>query len=619
MYRKTWTAWWPVALMLLILSALGYPLALLFGLPLARRDKEDLRKWLNETVLAQPVLEPAGLVLEFPEAVNRGLLVRDAAPLGWDYQQQGNRVSLSNPPSEPLLQWQHDLSPHEVTGVYQYPESIDPDILPTLYRNNRLLLFSSLPAREIPDGQRLDFSFLADEGRILLDGRVLQTGEDYHAEANRIILQQPAAFSSNLRRINGDVAVLDAAQGLIAFNTPPAASDTVRSARSVVRLAEQLEGALDGENRLFQLARPLVMENDRNREIFLNDRLLSDEAQRPEERVDGQQRVFHFPSATGIVVLEGQVLQEGRDYSRQGQQLQFQQAPARNARLRQHPDFFLQDPRAGELLLSVPPAPEDVLWAQRYRVHSQPSCGTTVLECFFALPQHPVPFPHWIVRRIPSFLGRHPLRDERNVLWATIYTSLGTLAALALGGAVGIVLAVLFVLFRPLERALLPWAIASQTIPIIALVPVMLLVLGNFGITIQTSMLPTALIGAYIAFFPVVVGTVKGLRSIDPLALDLMRSYAASPLQVFLKLRFPAALPFFFTSLKLGTAAALVGALVAETESNNRRGLGFQILGQVQSGNVADVWILLLISALLGIGLVAFVGMCQRLLAPWQR
>jgi NitT/TauT family transport system permease protein len=161
--------------------------------------------------------------------------------------------------------------------------------------------------------------------------------------------------------------------------------------------------------------------------------------------------------------------------------------------------------------------------------------------------------------------------------------------------------------------------IASQTVPIIALVPVLLLVLGNVGITIQTSMLPTAIIGAYIAFFPVVVGTVKGLRSVDPLALDLMRSYAAGPREVFLKVRFPAAMPYLLTALKLGTAAALVGALVAETESNNRRGLGFQIIGQVQAGNVADVWILLIVSAGLGIGLVAIVGLVGRLLAPWWR
>jgi NitT/TauT family transport system permease protein len=241
------------------------------------------------------------------------------------------------------------------------------------------------------------------------------------------------------------------------------------------------------------------------------------------------------------------------------------------------------------------------------------------MQCFYALPQHPVPFPHWIARRILPFFAKFPINDERNVLRAILYTSLGTVAALALGGAVGIILAVLFVLFRPLERALLPWAIASQTIPIIALVPVLLLVLGNFGITIQSSLLPTAIIGAYICFFPVVVSTVKGLRAVEPLILDLMKSYAAKPLEVFWKVRFPAAVPFFFTGLKLGTAAALVGALVAETESNNRRGLGFQILGQVQSGNVADVWILLLISSLLGVGLVALVTLLQRLLAPWER
>jgi NitT/TauT family transport system permease protein len=147
----------------------------------------------------------------------------------------------------------------------------------------------------------------------------------------------------------------------------------------------------------------------------------------------------------------------------------------------------------------------------------------------------------------------------------------------------------------------------------------MLLVLGNFGITIQTSLLPTAIIGAYICFFPVVVSTVKGLRSVDPLTLDLMKSYAATPLQVFRNVRFPAAIPFVFTGLKLGTAAALVGALVAETESNNKRGLGFQILGQVQTGNVADVWILLLISAFLGVGLVSLVGFLQGVIAPWER
>lgn len=382
---------------------------------------------------------------------------------------------------------------------------------------------------------------------------------------------------------------------------------------------ETLAGEADGENQVFRFARGRVVENDGARELYLDETPLSGAAERPRERVDGAARSFTFESAAGLVVLDGAVQREGVAYTRDGPRITFAAPPPRNAQLRQYPGYLVSDPAAGEVLLAEPPPPGARVWAGRYSVYSRPSCGATVLECFYALPQHPVPFPHWIAARLGPFFAKFPLSDERNVVRATLYTALGTLAALGLGGAVGIMLAVLFVLLRPLERAVLPWTIASQTVPIIALVPVLLLILGNFGITIQTSLLPTAIIGAYICFFPVVVSTAKGLRAVDPLILDLMRSYAARPLTVFWKVRFPAAVPFFFTGLKLGTAAALVGALVAETESNNRRGLGFQILGQVQSGNVADVWILLIISGLLGIGLVALVGLAQRLLAPWER
>ncbi len=381
----------------------------------------------------------------------------------------------------------------------------------------------------------------------------------------------------------------------------------------------RLEGEVDGENRVFTFPQKNVVENDGTRELYLDGVQLTDTSERPQERVDGVQTTFTFESARGLVVLDGRVLEDGVDYSRNGNVVTFARPPLRNAQLRQYRDYYLKNPAKGEVLLAEAPPVGSSLWTAQYTVYSRPSCGATVLECFYALPQHPVPFPHWIAARVGPFFSKYALYDERNVVRATLYTTLGTLAALALGGAVGIILAALFVLFRPLERALLPWTIASQTIPIIALVPVLLLVLGNFGITIQTSLLPTAIIGAYICFFPVVVSTVKGLRAVDPLALDLMKSYAATPLQVFFKVRFPAAVPFFFTGLKLGTAAALVGALVAETESNNRRGLGFQILGQVQSGNVADVWILLIISGLLGIGLVALVTALQRVIAPWER
>ena len=389
--------------------------------------------------------------------------------------------------------------------------------------------------------------------------------------------------------------------------------------KETITQSQPLQGEVNGANRTFSFPVDNLVENDGKRTLLVDNAPLSYDAERPEERVDGETRTFTFESQSGLVTLDGRLVEEGGDFERITNTLTFSRPPPRNAQLRQYPDYAVTNPARGEVTLAEAPRAGSSLTTNDYTFYARPSCGANVLECFFALPQHPVPFPHWIAAGIVPFFSKYPLTDERNVVRATLYTALGTLAALALGGAVGIILAVLFVLLRPLERALLPWVIASQTVPIIALVPVLLLVLGNFGITIQTSILPTAIIGAYIAFFPVVVGTVKGLRSVDPLALDLMRSYAASPRQVFMKVRFPAAAPFFFTSLKLGTAAALVGALVAETESNNRRGLGFQILGQVQSGNVADVWILLLVSALLGVGLVALVGLLQRLFTPWER
>jgi NitT/TauT family transport system permease protein len=352
---------------------------------------------------------------------------------------------------------------------------------------------------------------------------------------------------------------------------------------------------------------------------MLDDRQLDATPQRPAERVDGSTSTFTFPGEPGMVFVDGVELVEGRDFTRAGQTVVFTRPPARNAALRQYRDYLVSDVATGEVTLSRAPSEGQRLWAGQYTFYDRPACGSTVMECFTSLPQHPVPFPNWIAERIVPFFTAYPLSDSRSIVRAVLYTASGTLLALLFGSIVGVALAVVFVRIKPFEQALLPWVIASQTIPIIALVPVLLLLLGNAGVTVQTSLVPAALIGAYIAFFPVTVGTVTGLRSVDPLALDLMKGYAATPLQVFAKVRFPAAVPFFFTSLKLGAAAALVGALVAEVESNNRLGLGYAIIGQVQAGDVADVWILLGVSALLGIGLVGLVGLIQRLVAPWDR
>ncbi len=621
----------PVVIVLLAIIALGYPIALLFGLPLAKRDREDLRKWEKAQissealqslnfVTASGVNAPDGfqaIQLPFSSSSDSKILVKDGVPLGWEYDSKTGVAIVPDDAVDNLVEFAPPLERVSEVLFRLEPTSISPTTPPTLYLNNTLLKEGSTAAIEVPDGQRTTFTFPVANGIILLDNQLLEDNIDYEIQESNVVLKEAPSFRTNLRRITADYTLLDAEAGLIAFNTEP--PSIPQALTSSVTLAEQIVGETNGQNTDFQFANSKVVENDKTRQLYINDKLLTDTSERPKERVNGETTVFNFESSVGLITLDDVLLEEGKDYSRNENSITFDAPPTRNAKLRQYKNFVLSDPLAGTVKMAVPPPIGSQLWTPNYSIYDKPSCGSTLMQCFYALPQHPVPFPHWIVQRIVPFMQKYPLLDERHVLRATAYTTLGTLASLILGGIIGIILAVLFVLLRPLERALLPWVIASQTVPIIALVPVLLLVLGNLGITIQTSLIPTALIGAYITFFPVVVGTVKGLRSIDPLQLDLMKSYAATPYQVFTKLRFPAAVPFFFTSLKLGTAAALVGALVAETESNNSKGLGFQILGQVQSGNVADVWILLLISAFLGIALVGFIGLLQRLIAPWER
>jgi NitT/TauT family transport system permease protein len=619
----------PILITLVVLIALGYPLAFLFGIPLARKDFRDLRKWQKEIITAQAprdVSSPSSL--PFESIPKSGILIDNNQPIASDYTVNGNTISPTKAP-DTLVNWGPTLEPLSLRygNAYTFGETIaDVDPNRTLYNDNILLNEGSAAPVELPDGTLRTFTFNNPVKAILVDDQIFISEEglldlidssNYKQNGQRFTLNTTPPFGSNVRALTGDYAILDASKGIIA--TAAEAYKGLRATSSVLRLAETLQGAVDGKNTLFRFARDRVVEADKERSVFLDSQRLSDTAERPKERVDGVQTTFTFTSAKGLVVVDSALLEETKDYTRKGSSITFNQTPQRNAELRQYPDYFLSDPARGEILLAIPPATGSKLWTSQYAVYAQPACGKNLLQCFYALPQHPMPFPHWIVGRIPAFFGKFPLSDERNVVRAMLYTTLGTLLSLILGGVIGSLLAMLFVMIRPLERALLPWTIASQTIPIIALVPVMLLVLGNFGITIQTSLLPTAIIGAYICFFPVVVSTVKGLRSVDPLILDLMKSYAATPLQVFRNVRFPAAVPFVFTGLKLGTAAALVGALVAETESNNKRGLGFQILGQVQTGNVADVWILLLISALLGISLVSLVGFLQRIVAPWER
>ena len=132
----------------------------------------------------------------------------------------------------------------------------------------------------------------------------------------------------------------------------------------------------------------------------------------------------------------------------------------------------------------------------------------------------------------------------------------------------------------------MPWIVASQTVPTLAIAPIIIVVLGSVGIT---GLLPKSLISAYLCFFPVAIGMVKGLQSPDTMQLDLMCTYSASRTEVFWKLRLPAAVPFAFASLKVAIAIALVGAIVGELPTGAQAGLGARLLAGSYYGQTLQI------------------------------
>jgi NitT/TauT family transport system permease protein len=190
-----------------------------------------------------------------------------------------------------------------------------------------------------------------------------------------------------------------------------------------------------------------------------------------------------------------------------------------------------------------------------------------------------------------------------------------TLLGLALAVLVGLALATLLVRSRSFERATLPWLVASQTVPVVALSPMLAVVLGQAGVQ---GFLPKALIAAYIAFFPVTIGMAQGLRSPDPLQRDLMQTYRASPFQTFMLLQLPASLPYLFTSLKVAATAALVGSIVAEISTISFSGLGKMLAENSRASDTVALWVIMVYGAALGIALVALIGLIERAVTKWR-
>lgn len=238
----------------------------------------------------------------------------------------------------------------------------------------------------------------------------------------------------------------------------------------------------------------------------------------------------------------------------------------------------------------------------------------TALSCASQLRSPVVPAPGQLALGFKNLT--FPVMANTSVLPNALVTLGETAVGLFLATFVGLVLAVLLVGSRAFERSVLPWLVASQTVPIIAIAPMLAVLLGQYGVQ---GWLPKAIIAAYIAFFPVSLGVTKGLRSPDPLALDLMRTYRASAWQTFLLLRFPSALPYLFTALKISAAAALVGSMIAEISTISFSGLGRMLAENSRASDVVGLWVIMLYGALLGVGLVALVGLLERLVTPWRR
>lgn len=206
---------------------------------------------------------------------------------------------------------------------------------------------------------------------------------------------------------------------------------------------------------------------------------------------------------------------------------------------------------------------------------------------------------------------RGELRGNPRSLFFHAYQTLApTLLGFLFGTGLGILLAVGIVHNRAMDMSVMPWAIASQTIPILAIAPMVIVVLNSIGVE---GLLPKSLISAYLSFFPVVVGMVKGLRSPGPMDLDLLKTYSASHAATFWKLRLPASVPFLFTSLKVAIAAALVGAIVAELPTGARFGLGARLLTGSYYGQTIQIWSALFMAAICAAVLVGGLGLIERL------
>jgi len=220
-----------------------------------------------------------------------------------------------------------------------------------------------------------------------------------------------------------------------------------------------------------------------------------------------------------------------------------------------------------------------------------------------------LPSPHQVFQELYISVFTYRLTSKRNLLYHAGVTASSTLLGFLFGSLLGIVLAIGIVHDRTLDHSLMPWVITSQTIPILAIAPMIIVVLGAIGLK---GLIPKAIISTYLCFFPVTIGMVKGLRSPDPLQRDLMRTYSATRNQTFWKLRLPCSTPFLFTSLKIAAASSLVGAIVGELPTGAQAGIGARLLAGSYYGQTVQIWSALIMGSLMAALFVTIIAMTEK-------
>jgi NitT/TauT family transport system permease protein len=236
-----------------------------------------------------------------------------------------------------------------------------------------------------------------------------------------------------------------------------------------------------------------------------------------------------------------------------------------------------------------------------------------VVKAAFGIPDFKLPHTY-------AILGELFRRTGRGELWLTalgrnaLVTGGEALAGFLLGGLAGFVIAAAFIHWPFAERGLLPYVVASQTVPILAIAPMVVVWLG-------TGWISKAIIASYLTFFPVTINVLRGLRAVPPDALALMRSYGATPGQVFFKLRLPASVPYLFTALRIFATASVVGAIIGELPVGSAAGLGVVIINAAQyyTFRATNLWAAILVAALLGMVFYFLIVEVERLVVRGQQ